>query len=588
LHTHSSKIKVKRDGTLSLTDPIKEFKNLIQNRNKNSQSIHKSTSMTEVEKSAAVNASGVPYDPFNPDDDSSEDNLAAVKNEVKSEPEAVSQTTSDIKSEPKEEPKVVEVKKEPATNKLDEKKTAIELKKKIRSKSPSPHRKVKSKTRSKSRSPRRHTINVKTEPMTSKTREIRRSRSSSSSRRRHSSRTHRNGSRNRHRDNHRKSGKKSRSRSRSTKSSRSSRSSDSPSRARKSIKSSKAAASSKHGSSQRGSDEKSLKKNIGSDQRATSFEVKNKSGPPVPASTPPLPSPPPPPPSAHDKKSIATSSSSKQIHNKEQKISDYLIEEMINEEKQQTIDINKIKLPNFAADEARKVEKKPAEVLVKEANLKTQFSNGVASLKTNLDKRLDLIFGNSASNMYANDANKINSGASVKIEKTTDKETTKENGAQSKPVIKQSINQTQETKQSKHDMVKRESEEAYDPEREYRETTNTVFSNDSNNNSSILNQLNSDPKANNKKISYSSNKKVIKNLVLDNQEKIVNAAKLAMKPFYLSNKVSKEDYKVVMKKVVTKCLHQNKTGNLIDTHKINKLVAEYVSKHHQTSTTKTK
>ena len=461
--------------------------------------------MAETDKAAAVNASGVPYDPFNPDDDSSEDNSAAIKHEVKSETEAVPKTTSDIKSETKEEPKVVEVKKEPLTNKI-----ATELKKKIRSKSPSPHRKVKSKTRSKSRSPRRHAANVKTEPMTSKTRETRRSRSSSSSRRRHSSRTHRNASRNRHRDNHRKptsSGKKSRSRSRSTKSSRSSRSSDSPSRARKSIKSSKTAALAKHGSSHRGSDEKYLKKNT-SDQRVNSFEVKNKSGPPVPASTPPLPPPPPPPPSTLDKKSIATSSSSKQVHNKEQKISDYLIEEMINEEKQQTIDINKIKLPNFAADEARKVDKKPGEVSIKEENLKTQFSNGVAALKTNLDKRLDLIFGNSASNMYANDVNKTNPGASVKLEKSIDKETTKENGAQSKPLVKQSINQTQELKPSKHDIVKRESEEAYDPEREYRETTNASFSNDSNNNSSILNQLNLDPKTNNKKISYSSNKKV--------------------------------------------------------------------------------
>ena len=52
--------------------------------------------------------------------------------------------------------------------------------------------------------------------------------------------------------------------------------------------------------------------------------------------------------------------------------------------------------------------------------------------------------------------------------------------------------------------------------------------------------------------------KAIKNLVLDNQEKIVNAAKLAMKPFYLSNKVSKEDYKAVMKKVVTKVRNQFK------------------------------
>ena len=36
------------------------------------------------------------------------------------------------------------------------------------------------------------------------------------------------------------------------------------------------------------------------------------------------------------------------------------------------------------------------------------------------------------------------------------------------------------------------------------------------------------------------------------QEKIVDAAKKAIKYFYLSKKITKDDYKMIMKKVVTK------------------------------------
>jgi hypothetical protein len=41
-------------------------------------------------------------------------------------------------------------------------------------------------------------------------------------------------------------------------------------------------------------------------------------------------------------------------------------------------------------------------------------------------------------------------------------------------------------------------------------------------------------------------------VILDNQEKIVSAAKNAIKPYFVSKKISKDDYKVIMKKVVTK------------------------------------
>lgn len=80
----------------------------------------------------------------------------------------------------------------------------------------------------------------------------------------------------------------------------------------------------------------------------------------------------------------------------------------------------------------------------------------------------------------------------------------------------------------------------------------------------------------NKKIK-SPEKKVIS--VLDTQEKIVDAAKLALKPHFVSKKVSKDDYKIIMRKVVTKSLQQNKTGALVDTSKVNKMIAEYVSRN---------
>jgi len=41
-------------------------------------------------------------------------------------------------------------------------------------------------------------------------------------------------------------------------------------------------------------------------------------------------------------------------------------------------------------------------------------------------------------------------------------------------------------------------------------------------------------------------------VILDNQEKIVSAAKNAIKPYFVSKKITKDDYKVIMKKVVTK------------------------------------
>lgn len=75
--------------------------------------------------------------------------------------------------------------------------------------------------------------------------------------------------------------------------------------------------------------------------------------------------------------------------NKEQKYSDYLIEEMINEEKQQIIDINNISLP--PADNKQKQTSSSAN-----SGSKNNKSNAPDGSKTYLDKRLDLIFGGSS------------------------------------------------------------------------------------------------------------------------------------------------------------------------------------------------
>ena len=62
------------------------------------------------------------------------------------------------------------------------------------------------------------------------------------------------------------------------------------------------------------------------------------------------------------------------------------------------------------------------------------------------------------------------------------------------------------------------------------------------------------------------------------QDDIVNAAKQAIKPFYVGKKINKDDYKMIMKKVVNKCLQQLKDNSKIDTNKVSKMIVGYVSK----------
>jgi hypothetical protein len=57
---------------------------------------------------------------------------------------------------------------------------------------------------------------------------------------------------------------------------------------------------------------------------------------------------------------------------------------------------------------------------------------------------------------------------------------------------------------------------------------------------------------------------------------VVEIAKLAIKPFFISKKITKDDYKEIMKKVVVKTLDHAKETSSIDSVKINKLVVAYV------------
>jgi len=67
-------------------------------------------------------------------------------------------------------------------------------------------------------------------------------------------------------------------------------------------------------------------------------------------------------------------------------------------------------------------------------------------------------------------------------------------------------------------------------------------------------------------------------ILLNNQDKIVNAAKTAIKPYYVSKKINKDDYKEIMKKVVTKSLEHNKKGSIINVDQVTKLVSAYAKK----------
>lgn len=470
----SNKIKVQRDGSLHLNETTKSNKpkQLIHNSNSlpgTSSSLVTQKKMIDTSttiKQDSPAASAKPedennaYDPFNPDD-SPEETPKQIKFGIKSSLKQEKTTkltplcdsplnpiTNEIK------PEKTQIKTEPvAKDSIKSSNSRIKTEptdQKKRHRSKSPQIKKKSKTRSKSRSPRRRSDE--------KTPRSHRQRSRSNSNRRSRDRGGRDRS---ERD------KKSREPHRSKRSK-----SKSPGKISYSSNSSKYAPPKPRDYSDHRRD------HLHRQERHERHKTSNTD--------------------------LYNKSESLKSSNKEQKYSDYLIEEMINEEKQQVIDINNISLP---------ADNKPKQA----SNLK---QNGEAS-KTYLDKRLDLIFGDNA-----------------------------EKG----------------DKESKGEQIKKESE-SIDNQKKVKESVSKPVKVQASN-------------GNHKPV----DKKAQSNSILDTQEKIVDAAKIALKPHFISNKVSKEDYKTIMRKVVTKALHCKKTGGLVDRHRVTKMVSEQLKATHQSDT----
>jgi len=420
----------------------------------------------------------------------------------------------------------------------------------------SPHSiKKESKTRSKSKSPSRRANNPDKNTSKSSNRSYRRSRSNSSTRR---SSKNRKNSRDRtrerndrdHKSNQKVNSSSKRSRSRSHKSSRASRSPPT------STKSNPTSSRSHH---YRNHDDKDYSRNDRSrDNRHSESDRSrlNKSNNLKRNNSPDNLK-------KNSQKSLKNNGPTNRSKDQNIKGSDYLIEEMLNEESQQTIDINKISLPT---NSEIKIPKRSITNDDKNNDSVKNIESTASSLsnKTNLDKRLDLIFGSSVE--------KVANGNGLK-DKNKHEEIKKENNKNlQKPLT------TLEKDLAKFSIVKKELEseskkvstgEPYDPEREYQENGSRIL-NEAKLNDQKLKTKNNLPGAdtslsslnlsgsNGKKKKHKSSEKKTSGTILDSQEKIVDAAKLALKPYFVSKKVNKDDYKNIMKKVVTKSLLQNK------------------------------
>lgn len=186
---------------------------------------------------------------------------------------------------------------------------------------------------------------------------------------------------------------------------------------------------------------------------------------------------------------------------------------------------------------------------------------------SSLDKRLEHIFGVDNKTTTTN-----GNGLKAEIEKNNEKSKSSLSALE-KDMAKIS---TQGAKSRDQHQSKKPSDEPYDPEKEYQSVDGKLKS--SQNGAASSSRTRSQSNGKSKSHAISPEKKSKDKIVLDTQEKIVEAAKSALKPHFISKKISKEDYKVIMKKVVTKSLHQNKTGSMVDKNKITKLIGEYVSK----------
>lgn len=229
---------------------------------------------------------------------------------------------------------------------------------------------------------------------------------------------------------------------------------------------------------------------------------------------------------------------------------------MVNEEKRQSIDVDKILLPT-RLPEASSSSKKQTLEEAKKRDL-------VKSTDSSLDKRLEHIFGVDNKTINGN-------GLKAEIEKNNDKSKSSLTALE-KDLAKMS---TSAKEVHSHHQSKKPLDEPYDPEKEYQSVDGKLKLNGNQHASSSQTKSQANGKA---KSAISPDKKSKDKIVLDTQEKIVEAAKSALKPHFISKKISKEDYKIIMKKVVTKSLHQNKTGSMVDKNKITKLIGEYVSK----------
>lgn len=139
----------------------------------------------------------------------------------------------------------------------------------------------------------------------------------------------------------------------------------------------------------------------------------------------------------------------KNSSNKEKKYTDYLFDEMVSEEKRQSIDVDKILLPT-RLPEASSSRKQAMEDSKKRDLLKTPDSS--------LDKRLEHIFGVDNKTATTN-----GNGLKAEIEKNNEKSKSSL-AALEKDMAKIS---THAAKSRDHHQSKKPADEPYDPEKEY-------------------------------------------------------------------------------------------------------------------------
>lgn len=234
-------------------------------------------------------------------------------------------------------------------------------------------------------------------------------------------------------------------------------------------------------------------------------------------------------------------------NNKQSKsIADYLIEEMINDEKQVKVDVNNIKLPDY-------VNKTNTNNITKlEQDNSPPPLNNISPELAKLQAKL-LLYNSKNNDIKTNDVIKQPQQSSFSIN----------NSSFASSSSFASVSGIENNKNNKT-----EEDEPYDVEAEYKELDERLNEfnkkNVLNNNSSLNDTIPSTT------VSKINKKKV--------QDEIVNAAKQAIKPFYVNKKINKDDYKMIMKKVVNKCLQHAKDNTKVDTTKVSKMIIGYVNK----------